>query len=111
MKKLALIVLLSGCSLLPKQHDPVMFDNLVSVKISVENLSCDRKDNWDRVIGKVHHMAVYSELRNDPQSKSVYELEDALGKAKTTTSKIVCDDILVINKERINVISKVWSGR
>ena len=53
MKKLLLlaVVMLQGCSiaaltnLWPKSHDPVMFDQVVSVKLSVDKLNCEDK-NW-----------------------------------------------------------------
>jgi|APCry1669189733_1035249.scaffolds.fasta_scaffold53498_2 hypothetical protein len=114
MKKLILIAVLfaSGCSFLPTPHDPAMFDNLVTVKVAVDGLSCDNKNNtWDFALHEVHHLALYSSLRGDLQSKSIGQLEEALTKAKSTNSKLVCEDILKINQERINVVVKAWSGR
>ena len=103
MKKLIIITvfLLNGCSLLsvimPIDHDPVMFDNLVSTKIAVEKLSCDDK-NWTDAESKIQHLKVYSELRKDPQATSIAQLQEAIGKAKSSDNKLFCESILKINK-------------
>jgi len=112
MKKLILIAVLfaSGCSLLPRDHDPVMFGNLVDVKISVDKLSCDDK-NWNAALDKVHTLKVYSELRNDPQATSISQLEEALGKARDSSNKLFCESVLKINKTRIDVVADAWKGR
>jgi len=113
MKKLLLISLLvlSGCSIiLPRPHDPALFDNLVSTKIAVNKLSCDDK-NWTDAENKIQHLKVYTELRNDPQAKSIAQLEEAIGKAKTSNSKVFCESILKINKTRIDVVVDAWRGR
>lgn len=113
MKKLLLISLLvlSGCSfILPRPHDPALFDSLVSTKIAVNKLSCDDK-NWTDAESKIQHLKVYSELRNDPQAKSIAQLEEAIGKAKASNSKTFCESILKINKTRIDVVVDAWRGR
>ena len=116
MKKLLLIALifLSGCStitsLWPKPHDPVMFDNLVSTKISVEKLNCEDK-NWTDAENKIQHLKVYAELRKDPQANSIAQLQEAISKAKASDKKLFCDSILKINKTRIDVIVDAWRGR
>lgn len=117
MKKLLLIPLfvisLSGCSVLalwPKPHDPVMFDNLVSVKIAVDNLNCNEK-NWSDAETKIQHLKVYSELRSDPQSKSISQLQEAILKAKASNNVKFCENILKINKTRIDVVIDAWKGR
>jgi len=116
MKKLLLIVViaLSGCStitsLLPRDHDPVMFDQVVSVKLSVDKLRCDDK-NWTDAETKIEHLKVYAELRKDPQAKSITQLEEAIGKAKKSDNKLFCESILKINKTRIDVIVDAWKGR
>jgi hypothetical protein len=112
MKKIILIsiIALSGCSLLPRDHDPVMFGDLVDVKISVDKLSCDDK-NWNTTLDKVHTLKVYSELRKDPQATSISQLEEALGKARDSSNKLFCESVLKINKTRIDVIADAWKGR
>ena len=105
---------LSGCSTLsslwPKPHDPVMFDQVVSVKLSVDKLSCDDK-NWTDAETKIQHLKVYTQLRQDPQAQSIAQLEEAIGKAKKSDNKLFCESILKINKTRIDVVVDAWKGR
>ena len=118
MKKLLLlaVVMLQGCSiaaltnLWPKSHDPVMFDQVVSVKLSVDKLNCDDK-NWTDAEYKIQHLKVYAELRNDPQANSIAQLQEAINKAKSSNSKLFCENILKINKTRIDVVVDAWKGR
>jgi hypothetical protein len=119
MKKLLIIavIFLSGCSTLsnittlwPKPHDPVMFDNLVSTKIAVEKLNCDDK-NWADAESKIEHLKMYSQLRKDPQATSIEQLQEAIGKAKSSNNKLFCESILKINKARIDVVVDAWKGR
>jgi len=116
MKKLLLITLftLSGCSvistIMPIDHDPVMFNNLVSTKIAVEKLNCDDK-NWADAENKIHQLKVYTDLRGDPQADSISQLEVAIGKAKNSDNKLFCESILKINKTRIDVVVDAWKGR
>ena len=116
MKKLVLILsvlALQGCSVLalwPKPHDPVMFDNVVSVKIAVDKLSCEDK-NWTDAENKIHHLKVYATLRKDPQATSIAQLEEAIAKAKASNNKLFCEGILKINKTRIDTTIDAWRGR
>jgi hypothetical protein len=110
---LSLVLCLNGCSILalwPKPHDAVMFDNLVSTKISIEKLNCDDK-NWVDAETKLQHLKVYSELRKDPQATSIAQLQEAISKAKASDKKLFCESILKINKTRIDVIVDAWKGR
>jgi hypothetical protein len=113
MKRILLILsvlVLQGCSVWPKPHDPVMFDNLISVKVAVDKLSCEDK-NWNDAENKIHHLKVYAELRKDPQANSIAQLEGAMEKAKLSTNKMFCDGVVKINKTRIDVIIDAWRGR
>jgi len=116
MKKLlfVLVMCLSGCSLLsvvmPIDHDPVMFNNLVSVKIAVDKLNCDDK-NWSDAEAKILQLKMYSDLRGDPQAKTLSQLDDAIAKAKASNNKLFCESILKINKTRIDVVVDAWKGR
>ena len=117
MKKLIVvlsIVYLTGCStiasLWPKPHDPVMFDHAVSIKVKMDQINCSNRD-WGDLIDRVHHLKVYTELRNDPQSKAIGQLEEALTKAKGSSNEKFCDSILKLNKTRIDVVQDAWKGR
>ena len=116
MKKLLIIaaITLSGCSIiLPKPHDPVLFDNLVSVKIAVDKLTCETKDlnAWQSASDKIHHLTVYADIRKDPQAKSLVQLQEAIGKARDSKSNVFCENILKINRTRIDVAADAWKGR
>lgn len=119
MKRLILIlaVCLGGCStiseltqLWPKPHDPVMFDQAVSVKLALDKMNCDDK-NWNDVEYKIQHLKVYSELRNDPQAKSIGQMQEAVARAKASDKKLFCESILKFNKTRIDVVIDAWKGR
>ena len=117
MKKLILVlsgVYLTGCSTIasiwPKPHDPVMFDHAVSIKVKMDQINCSNRD-WGDLIDRVHHLKVYTELRNDPQSKAIGQLEEALTKAKGSSNEKFCDSILKLNKTRIEVVQDAWKGR
>lgn len=113
MKKLILIlaVALSGCAVIfPKPHDPVMFDQIVSIDVKVNQINCSNKD-WGDLLDRVHHLKVYTELRNDPQSKAIGQLQEALLKAQNSKNEKFCDSILKLNKTRIQVVEDAWKGR
>lgn len=113
MKKflLGFIVVLSGCSIiLPRPHDPVMFDQVVAIQIGANKANCATKE-WGDLLDRVHHLKVYTELRKDPQAQSVAQLEEALLKAYNSKNEKFCDSILKINRTRIEVIEDAWKGR
>ena len=117
MKKLIIVlsfVYLTGCSTIasiwPKPHDPVMFDHAVSIKVKMDQINCSNRD-WGDLIDRVHHLKVYTELRNDPQSKAIGQLEEALTKAKGSSNEKFCDSILKLNKTRIDIVQDAWKGR
>ena len=116
MKVLSLltVAVLSGCAfIMPISHDPVMFNNLVEVKIAVDKLSCETKDPiaWDSASAKIHNLAVYSDLRGDPQANSIKQLQEAIGKARDSKSLALCSGVLKINMTRIDVVADAWKGR
>lgn len=119
MKRILLllsVLALQGCSVMaisaiwPKPHDPVMFDNLISVKVAVDKLNCEDK-NWTDAENKIHHLKVYAELRKDPQATSIGQLEEALQKAKASNNKLFCEGVVKINKTRIDTVVDAWRGR
>lgn len=113
MKTIALVfsVLLAGCSfILPIPHDPAMYDGVIKVKVALDNTSCKDK-NWNDLLSKVEHLKVYTQTRNDPQSKSVAELENALDKANTSKSEAFCESVVKISRVRVDTIIDAWKGR
>jgi hypothetical protein len=102
---------LAGCSfVLPRKHDPSMFDNLVEVKLAVDKLDCKNKE-WNDTFYKVEKLKVYTSLRKDPQAKAVEELEVALKKAHASSNEKFCESVVKINRTRVEVITDAWRGR
>ena len=60
---------------------------------------------------KIQHLKIYAELRNDTQAQSISQLQEAIGKAKSSTNKLFCENILKINKTRLDVVADAWRGR
>lgn len=108
---LAVVLVLSGCAVIfPKPHDPVMFDHIVAIQVKVNKVNCSNKD-WGDLLDRVHHLKVYTELRGDPQSKAIGQLEEALTKAHGSKNEKFCESILSLNKTRIAVVEDAWKGR
>jgi len=118
MKKIiSLIALftLSACStitsIMPLKHDPVMFDQLVDIKIAIDHLDCGNKATWPDLSSKLEHIKVYSTLRNDPQAPSFDKLKEEITKAKDSKSLLFCQSALTIAQSRVEVISESWRQR
>jgi hypothetical protein len=108
---LVAVLVLSGCAVIfPKPHDPVMFDQIVGIQIRVGKVNCSNKD-WGDLFDRVHHLKVYTELRDDPQSKAIGQLEEALLKAYNSKNEKFCESVLTLNKTRIAVVEDAWKGR
>ena len=106
-----IVVMLSGCAIIfPKPHDPVMFDQIVAIQIKVNQVNCSNKD-WGDLMDRVHHLKVYTALRDDPQAPAIAQLQDALLKAQNSKNEKFCDSILKLNKTRIEVVEDAWKGR
>mgnify|MGYP003351307906 CR=1 FL=1 len=113
MKKIILVVavVLSGCAVIfPKPHDPVMFDQVVSIDIAVNKINCSEKD-WGNLLDQVHHLKVYTELRDDPQAPAFAQMEESLSKAYSSKNQKFCETLVNLNKTRIAVVEEAWKGR
>jgi hypothetical protein len=87
-----------------------MFSYLVEAKIALSQTNCENKD-WTNIDSQVNRMKVYTELRKDPQANTVVDLQEALSKAKASKSKLFCESVLRVQKERLDVIANAWRGR
>ncbi len=87
-----------------------MFDQIVGIQIKVNKVNCSNKD-WGDLFDKVHHLKVYTELREDPQAKAIGQLEEALLKAYNSKNEKFCESVLNLNKTRIAVVEDAWKGR
>lgn len=105
------LILLSGCAIIfPIPHDAVMFDQIVSIQIETNKINCSDK-NWNVLLDKVNHLKIYTELRKDPQAKSIAQLQEALLKANNSKSEKFCESIIRLQKTRIEVVEDAWKGR
>ena len=83
---------------------------LVAIQIKVNQVNCSNKD-WGDLMDRVHHLKVYTALRDDPQAPAIAQLQDALLKAQNSKNEKFCDSILKLNKTRIEVVEDAWKGR
>lgn len=107
-------VLLTGCMtfIMPRAHDPVLFGNMVDVKILSTNLSCDNKDHgWKEVIDSINRLKVYATYRNDPQAENIKGLHEAVGKAHSSSNPVFCKSLLSVQQKRVDVIVDAWKDR
>ena len=117
MKKtilIASILLLSGCSTIskfwPRDHDPVMFNQLVSLDINIDKQDC-LKPNWVAIKQDAEQLARYTELRNDPQSTNIRKLQQHIVKLSESKNEVFCKLGKDVAKQRINAVSTAWKGR
>ena len=117
MKKTLLllpIVLLTGCMtfIMPKPHDPVLFGNLVDLKILSGQISCDEKAyGWKEIQDTILHLKVYTTYRNDPQAENIKGLHEAMTKAYSSTNPVFCKSLLNVQQKRIDAIADAWKDR
>jgi hypothetical protein len=105
------VILLAGCSvILPKPHDPVMFDQAVEIKLQLTKTDCVNKD-WSTLNSKITKLSTYTTLRNDPQAESLKQLQEALKKANDSSNQKFCESVLNIQKSRVDVVLDAWKGR
>lgn len=89
-----------------------MFGALVDVKISMDSIVCDpERKGWSDTTAKIHKLAVYADLRKDPQAQSLIQLQEAVGKARDSKNTTFCESILKINRTRLDVVADAWRGR
>ena len=108
------IGLLAGCMtfIMPRPHDPVLFGNLVDLKILSTTITCDDKDyGWKEMMDTINHMKVYSTYRNDPQAENIKGLHEAIGKAYLSKNSVFCSSLLKVQQQRVEVIIDAWKDR
>lgn len=113
----ASLLVLSGCSTIdtvkkywPRNHDPVMFNQLVSVDIAVEAVNCDNP-NWQAVQPLTKQLAKYSEWRHDPQYENMKGLDAHIERMTKGGSKIFCELGKKTAKQRIDTARSAWEKR
>jgi hypothetical protein len=120
MKKVLILffaISLSGCAAVdtvkkywPRDHDPVMFDNLVSVSIAVDQVDCSEPD-WSRVVIVSNQLARTAEWRADPQAENLKGLLKHAERMSVGGSKIFCELGKKTAGQRIEAAKSAWKGR
>ena len=108
---------LSGCSTIdtvkkywPRDHDPVMFDHLVTVSIAVEMIDCGHPD-WSPVVEVSNHLSRYAEWRSDPQADNLKGLLNHAERMSHGGSKTFCELGKKTAAHRIEAAKSAWKGR
>ena len=119
MKKLLFVsaVLLTGCSNFqgmaqywPKDHDPVMFNHLVTTDIAVARVDCDKPD-WTDAHRNAEVLAQYAEWRRDPQALNLKGLVAHTDRMTKGGSKAFCELGKRTAAQRITATKTAWQGR
>ena len=120
MKKLLIalgIVALTGCSTVetikkywPRDHDPVMFNQLVAADIAIEHQDCGQP-SWNTVSPITEQLAKYSEWRKDPQAENLKGLHEHVLRMGKGGSKMFCEIGKKTARQRIEAAESAWRGR
>ena len=120
MKKILIVffaISLYGCAAVdtvkkywPRDHDPVMFDHLVTVSVELEQINCDKPD-WSRVVEISNHLSRYSQWRGDPQADNLKGLLNHAERMSHGGSKTFCELGKKTATQRIEAAKSAWKGR
>jgi hypothetical protein len=116
--KYLMIVLLSislmGCGTIkkywPRDHDPVMFNQLVEIDRSIEVIDCENPD-WRMAEHLSSHLSRYTEWRQDPQSENIKGLHSHTVRMSKGGSKTFCELGKKTAAQRIQAAKSAWEGR
>ena len=106
----AVLVVISGCSLLPRSHDPVMFDRLVVIDIEVKQVNCNAPD-WNPVVYNSQVLAQSAQWRNDPQADNLDGLHKHVIRMNQGGSVTFCELGKRTAAGRIDAAKTAWRGR
>lgn len=108
---------LSGCASVdtikkywPRKHDPVMFDHLVTLSISVERIDCENPD-WSHIVEVSNHLSRYAAWRGDPQADNLKGLLNHAERMSNGGSKTFCTLGKKTATQRIEAARSAWEGR
>ncbi len=117
MKQLVVLVLslfLISCSTIkkywPRDHDPVMFNQLVTIDKLVEDIDCEGPD-WGVIVVTSQQLARYTEWRQDPQAENIKGLHAHAIRMSKGGSKTFCELGKKTAAQRIQVAKSAWEGR
>lgn len=114
---LLLVVQLNGCVAIatvqkywPRNHDPVMFDHLVTLSISIEQVDCVKPD-WSNIVEVSNHLSRYAIWRGDPQADNLKGLLNHVERMSHGGSKMFCELGKKTAAQRIEAAKSAWKGR
>lgn len=113
MKILASLVVvlgLTGCSLLPVDHDPALVSKYVDLQMSMDSINCSNKDTLKEPIRMADWLNRYAFFRDDPQQVATKALYTNLTQANVA-SEAVCQRWVSIANINMKSIRTAWSGR
>jgi hypothetical protein len=120
MKKVLIlffVISLSGCAAVdtvkkywPRDHDPVMFDNLVALSIEIERIDCDKAD-WIRAISMSKQLSRYTEWRADPQAENLKGLANHTERMSKSLNPRFCELGKKTAAQRIEAARTAWGKR
>jgi hypothetical protein len=112
-----IILSLSGCSTIdtvkkywPRDHDPVMFDHLVTASIAIEQVDCTKPD-WSQVVEVSNHLSRYAAWRSDPQADNLKGLLNHAERMSHGGSKMFCELGKKTATQRIEAAKTAWEKR
>jgi len=95
---------------MPKDHDAMMFNQLVAIDLAVEKINCEAPD-WFYIQGMVDHLTRYAEYRYDQQVENLQGLSAHLTKLSASTNPTFCKLGKKTADSRIDAIVKAWRDR
>jgi hypothetical protein len=109
-----LSISLMGCGTIkkywPRDHDPVMFSQLVEIDRMVEMVDCENPD-WRMAEHLSSHLSRYTEWRQDPQSENIKGLHSHTVRMSKGGSKTFCELGKKTAAQRIQAAKSAWEGR
>jgi hypothetical protein len=121
MKRIILLcafLALTGCASIqdnvskywPRDHDPVLFGQLVEVELDINKVNCETSD-WSKVLPKVEFISKYTEWRNDPQNDNINGLYNHVIRMNKGANKTFCELGKKTAQSRIEATKNAWKGR
>lgn len=117
---LSFVLLLNGCAAVswvqarwPRDHDPVMVQNWVTVQMALNKVDCDTSGDhgWAGVVEPADRLAIYTEFRSDPQAANMRGLSDHAVKMSRGSSPVFCKLGLNSAQARLDQARTAWEGR
>lgn len=108
---LSLLLLTSGCGVIPQKHDSSLVSHYVEARYEFSRLNCDKKEEWDKAYQAVAKLQIYADTRLDNNAANIKAIKDNLDKAKTTKSTLVCQNYIKLTEQRFELLEKVYRNR